>query len=323
MNTWGREGLPFLFIWDYDLKAPMAFPLNELPGKGIFFRTPHQSLLPSFSGAPQQLTHFEKAPMPFDAYHKAFEYVHRHILRGNSYLLNLTFPTPIYTQLGLGDIFRLSHAPYKLWVAHQMVVFSPESFVTIRGNQIASFPMKGTIDASVPMAEVRIMEDRKEKAEHTIIVDLIRNDLSMVARKVGVRRFRYLDRIHTQGKTLLQVSSEINGTLPGDWRSRIGDLLYTLLPAGSISGAPKPKTLELIREAEQYDRGYYTGIFGVFDGENLDSAVMIRFIEQQGSQLVYKSGGGITALSEVEKEYQELIDKVYLPLEMPVSAAQP
>jgi len=87
-----------------------------------------------------------------------------------------------------------------------------------------------------------------------------------------------------------------------------------LLPAGSVSGAPKKKTVEIIRNAEGQDRGYYTGIFGFFDGNNLDSGVMIRYIEKIGDQLVYRSGGGITTHSNWKSEYQELIDKVYVPI---------
>jgi len=93
----------------------------------------------------------------------------------------------------------------------------------------------------------------------------------------------------------------------------MGDILLSLLPAGSISGAPKIKTLEIIKEVESYRRGFFTGVFGYFDGEQLDSAVMIRFIEQNPNQLIYKSGGGITIDSNVSLEYQEMLEKVYLP----------
>jgi para-aminobenzoate synthetase component 1 len=109
------------------------------------------------------------------------------------------------------------------------------------------------------------------------------------------------------------MSSEISGELPLNYYETLGDLIFKLLPAGSISGAPKKKTVEIIRQAEQYDRGFYTGIFGIFDGENLDSGVMIRFIEQTAEGLFYKSGGGITAKSNCSEEYQELIAKIYVP----------
>ena len=86
-----------------------------------------------------------------------------------------------------------------------------------------------------------------------------------------------------------------------------------MLPAGSISGAPKKETIRIIKESEIDDRGYYTGIFGVFNGKELDSAVMIRFIEKNDTGYVYRSGGGITFLSQIEKEYEELIKKIYVP----------
>jgi para-aminobenzoate synthetase component 1 len=110
------------------------------------------------------------------------------------------------------------------------------------------------------------------------------------------------------------VSSKITGRLPSDYRTRLGDIIFTLLPAGSICGAPKRKTVEIILENELDPRGYYTGIFGIYDGETLDSGVMIRFIEQRDGSLIYRSGGGITAWSDPEMEYQELIDKIYVPL---------
>ena len=172
--------------------------------------------------------------------------------------------------------------------------------------------MKGTIDASVPDAERSILNDEKEMAEHSTIVDLIRNDLSMVSENVHVSKFRYIDRIYTNEGDILQVSSEITGKLREGYR--LGDIITKMLPAGSVTGAPKNETLRIIKECEQYDRGWYTGVFGIFDGQSLDSSVMIRFIEKNGNGYIYKSGGGITCLSDPEKEYYELISKVYVPV---------
>ena len=174
--------------------------------------------------------------------------------------------------------------------------------------------MKGTMDATLEKAEELILADTKELAEHHTIVDLIRNDLSLISDNVRVEEFRYLQRIRTNHKDLWQVSSKISGTLQAGYHENIGDVLFTLLPAGSVSGAPKPKTVQIIRKAENYERGYYTGIFGVFDGNNLDSCVLIRFLENQHSHLVFKSGGGITFMSKAENEYEEMIKKVYVPM---------
>ena len=90
--------------------------------------------------------------------------------------------------------------------------------------------------------------------------------------------------------------------------------IFRLLPAGSITGAPKPKTVEIIAQAEDYRRGFYTGIMGHYADGQLDSAVMIRFIEQENGQLHFKAGGGITAKSRWESEYNEVIQKIYVPI---------
>jgi para-aminobenzoate synthetase component I len=173
--------------------------------------------------------------------------------------------------------------------------------------------MKGTIDASIQDAEQVILNDVKETAEHYTIVDLIRNDLNSVSKQVRVERFRYIDTIVTHEKKLLQVSSEVCGVLDKNYLSQIGDIIFALLPAGSVSGAPKSKTLEIIKATEERERGYYTGIFGIFDGYNLDSGVMIRYIEKSSKGYVYYSGGGITSFSNPLSEYQEMIDKIYVP----------
>ncbi len=174
--------------------------------------------------------------------------------------------------------------------------------------------MKGTIDADIPDAKNIILNDRKETAEHYTIVDLIRNDLNQIAKNVKVERFRYIDKIRTNRKNLLQVSSEISGELPADYYKNIGTILDKLLPAGSISGAPKKKTLEIIKTTETHKRNYYTGVAGFFDGKNLDSFVMIRFVEKNGNKFFFKSGGGITNFSNVQSEYDELCNKIYIPI---------
>lgn len=303
-----------MFLVDYLSEKPLAWPLKDVNPDELHF---------DFNGfSNQSFTkkkdlpgdfYFRKFPVSFEEYKSRFDFVIKNLKAGNSFLVNLSLPTRIETSLSLLDIYQNSTALYKLWFKNEFACFSPEIFVRIKGNRIASFPMKGTIDASVPDAENVILSDYKEAAEHATIVDLIRNDLSMVAQKIWVEKYRYIDRIYTNDKTLLQVSSEIAGILPDDFNGKYGDLLLKLLPAGSITGAPKPSTMRIIKDAEGYERGYYTGIMGYFDGENFESAVMIRFIENRHEKLVFKSGGGITARSNAQSEYQELIDKVYLP----------
>lgn len=159
------------------------------------------------------------------------------------------------------------------------------------------------------------MSDKKEAAEHATIVDLIRNDLSRVAEHVRVDKYRYIDVLHTNKGIILQTSSEISGKLPTDYQKHIGNILDAMLPTGSITGAPKDKTMEIIHEAEDYDRGFYTRIMGIYNNGELNSAVMIRFLENDGIGTYFKAGGGITSKSDCRKEYEEVLQKVYLPFE--------
>jgi para-aminobenzoate synthetase component 1 len=186
--------------------------------------------------------------------------------------------------------------------------------VEIEENKISTYPMKGTIDARLEDAENTLLNNPKEMAEHIMITDLMRNDLGIVGSKVKVERFRYVEEIQAGEKALLQVSSKITATLEAKWRDNIGSLLAKLLPAGSITGTPKKSTVDIIKKIEKSERGFYTGVFGIFDGKSLRSAVMIRFIEKDNTQLYYKSGGGITLDSDAQSEYEELMDKIYLPL---------
>lgn len=313
MNGYGSRRTPFLFVIDFQEEGPIILPLDQARENRIFYDINGNTNHPGRKGANQPLR-FKKHPVTFDDYLQAFRIVQENLNRGNSYLLNLTFPTRIEINLTLQDIFLMSVAKYRLLLKNRFVAFSPETFVQIRDGEISSCPMKGTIDAHVEDAERRILSNPKETAEHTTIVDLIRNDLSSVAKSVRVDRFRYVERIRTNQRDLLQVSSRIAGRLPVDYHKNIGSILFSLLPAGSVTGAPKKKTVEIIQSAETYKRGYYTGVVGLFDGHNLDSGVLIRFIEQTDEGFVYKSGGGITVFSDPRAEYQEMIDKVYVPI---------
>lgn len=312
LNEWGKQKIPFAFLIDFKGGNPFIFPLDE-PIKEIFWKIPGFSNVGEFR-LNGELKIWKTSPVSFEKFKIGFERIMWHIHNGDTYLLNFTQPTHVETNLSLEEIFHISSAPYKIYLKDKFVCFSPEPFIKIENGKIYSFPMKGTIDADIENAKQIILTDSKEIAEHNTIVDLIRNDLSLVAENVVVEKFRYLSYIQTNQKNLWQVSSEISGDLPKNYTDNIGDILFALLPAGSISGAPKKKTLEIIAKTENYERGYYTGVFGIFDGENLDSCVLIRYIENQNGQKVYKSGGGITFMSEAEKEYDELLKKVYVPI---------
>lgn len=312
MNAWGGAGKPFFFLFDFDLLRPVVLPLEETLAAGILLEMPEYAN--TTGSAEKKMILLEHDEYSFESYSEQFHRVVAAIRAGDSFLVNLTCQTPVRLNLGIKQVYNSVRAKYKLLYKNEFLVFSPETFVQIQEGVISSCPMKGTLDASISNALQILTDNPKEKAEHSTIVDLIRNDLSIVATDVRVKRFRYIEEISAGSGRLLQASSEITGQLPKDYPSRIGDILLALLPAGSVTGAPKKRTVEIIRETETYPRGYYTGIFGIFDGRNLDSAVSIRFLENTPSGVVYKSGGGITAQSDLRQEYEEMIQKIYVPL---------
>jgi len=301
------SGVPCFFYTDFKGERFHCFTLNELKNEDIEFDFQSGS---NIRNSPHKPIYY---PIDINIYREKFDAVQEHIRRGNTYLLNLTQRTPIESNYSLKEIYTMAHAPYKLRVKDEFVCFSPEPFITIEKNTIHTYPMKGTIDAALPNAVDIILNDPKESAEHTMIVDLLRNDLGIVANEIRVEKFRYITTINTGNKKLHQVSSHISGKLKNNWKKNAGELLKSLLPAGSISGTPKRKTIEIIEEIEGFDRGYFTGVFGHFDGENLYSAVSIRFIENSKGKLSYKSGGGITSESDCKSEYNEMLDKIYIP----------
>jgi para-aminobenzoate synthetase component I len=311
MNELGAMGKPFVFVIDFDFEKPMIFGFDDT--SSVLWKTPELANFQSGKYSEKDVA-WNVYPVELEQYQKAFDCVQQHIHTGDTYLLNLTMPSRVETNLTTEEIFHRSEAPYKIWLKDQFVCFSPEIFVQIDDGIISSFPMKGTIDANIENAEQLLLNDEKEVAEHHTIVDLIRNDLSIVASEVEVERLMYIDRICTNRGELLQMSSQISGQLPANYQQSIGTILTKLLPAGSICGAPKQKTVEIIKQAEHYQRGYYTGVFGVFDGKNLDSCVLIRYLEKEGDDLIFKSGGGITFLSDCRAEYEEMIQKVYVPI---------
>ncbi|MGB3750093.1 MAG: aminodeoxychorismate synthase component I [Arcobacteraceae bacterium] len=307
LNFYGEKKEPFFFIINYDTTQFEVIPLKKLP-KNIRFQISEKITTKKHNHS------LKKIESDFQEYKNKFIQLQKEIKDGNTYLANLTTTTQIKSDLSLVEIYDIANAKFKLNYKNKFICFSPEKFCTIKNDTIFTYPMKGTIDANVPNAKSIIIEDEKELAEHTMIVDLLRNDLSIICKKVTVEKFRYIDTINAGDKKLLQVSSKISGKLEKNWESNIGDIITSILPAGSITGTPKRKTVQILESIEEYERGYFTGVFGVYDGVTLQSAVMIRFIEKdEDGNLIYKSGGGITCDSDLHKEYQEMCDKVYIP----------
>ena len=316
MNRLAKENKDFVFIINYEANGAYVAETSDIDPTELLCSFPSFDNVPSDESCNNEEVEWQIQPLTRDEYEPRINLIKHYEQQGDSYLANLTCKIPIQTNLSLHDIFLRSKALYRCWMKGKFVCFSPEIFVRINEKGvISSYPMKGTIAATVPHASKTLLDNKKEAAEHATIVDLIRNDLSMIASKVSVSRYRYIDRLATNKGQILQTSSEITGQLPDDYRERIGSLLFRLLPAGSITGAPKRRTMEIIHEAEGYKRDFYTGVMGCYSNGSLDSAVMIRFIdEDEQGHYYYKAGGGITAQSNNDDEYNEVIEKVYVPI---------
>ena len=371
INRLASQDEPFLFVINYQGDKAFIRQLSDInPEECLFDFEGRGNSSDEMKNNSEKIAEisWQIAPPLYEDYERSFDIVKNNIMAGNSYLTNLTCKVPVSCNHSLEDIFNQAKGKYKLLIRRKrtqaedkahlkeeaqnkahlkeenieenftpFVCFSPETFVRIKNGRIYSYPMKGTLDASLPDSEKQLMEDRKEAAEHATIVDLIRNDLSRVAEDVRVDKYRYIDVLHTNKGDILQTSSEISGRLPEEYPHHLGEILDAQLPAGSITGAPKDKTMQIIQEAEGYDRGFYTGIMGIYNQGELNSAVMIRFIEEETSpvdfeadgeknfkanegkkpkesrKLYFKAGGGITSKSDCRREYEEVIQKIYLP----------
>ncbi len=292
-----------MFFTSYDKKSFEIHKLSEIPS-GIRYA------LDSKGSDENIILTYEKEE--FALYKRRFDLVQRHIEAGDFYLANLTQKTKLTTDATLEEIYDAAACLFKLYKKGSFVCFTPERFVSIKNDKISTFPMKGTSKNDNDLRE--LLSDTKEYAEHLMSVDLLRNDLALVAKEVRVERFRYAERIRGSRGDFFQTSTKISGKLDKNWSANIGTILDTLLPAGSITGTPKRSVVDSLAHIEEGGRGYFCGVGGVYDGETLESFVLIRFVEQEWDTLYYKSGGGITALSDAKSEYEEVYKKIYVPI---------
>ena len=172
MNALAGANVPFLFIVDYAQEQSHIEPLDRIDPATCLFQFPKAGNTETAATALARSTAARCAgPIQWDitppspaAYRHSFDLVKQNLLAGNSYLTNLTCRVPVTTNLTLEEIFLHSEALYKLWLKDRFVCFSPEIFVRIEKGKIKSFPMKGTIDATLPDAEQLLMQDTKEAA---------------------------------------------------------------------------------------------------------------------------------------------------------------
>ncbi len=252
---------------------------------------------------------------------EAFVRVQSELRRGNSYETNLTFRTVVRSSADplctYRRLRRLSPAPYAAFLTHQgasVLSSSPERFATLRPDRwLETRPIKGTTprdedpEADAEAAK-RLVSEPKFRGENLMIVDLLRNDLSQVCEVGSVA---VTDLMHVESyPSVHQLVSTIRGRLRNDVSTM--HALHALFPGGSMTGAPKQRTMQIIADVETSPRGVYSGALGwIRDDGSVDLGIIIRSLVHQGDRYTLGTGGGITVRSECDDEYAETQWKVH------------
>jgi para-aminobenzoate synthetase / 4-amino-4-deoxychorismate lyase len=256
--------------------------------------------------------------IPRPAYQAKIQRIRDYIAAGDTYQVNFTNrvafetqPTPAETFASLATQQPVAYSAFLNLGDRQILSFSPELFFRIENGKILTRPMKGTMPRGLDAAEdaaasIRLRNDPKNRSEHVMIVDLLRNDLGRICTmgSVDVEQLFTVERY----PTLLQMTSAISGAL----RPNISyyEIFRALFPCGSITGAPKVRTMQIIRELEDQPRGIYTGAIG-FIAPNRNSVfnVAIRTLVMENGHASLGVGGGIVADSDPADEYRECLLK--------------
>ena len=253
-------------------------------------------------------------------YNAALEAIRQHLVAGDTYQVNYTFrlraaldalPASLYNRLA-----RAQQAPFAAfldWEDHAILSVSPELFFRLKNGRLETRPMKGTRRRGRWLAEDHqmaedLVQSPKDRAENVMITDMLRNDLGRisVSGSVGVPTLFHAERYPTLWQLTSTVQSELAAGVG------LVELFAALFPCASVTGAPKVRTMEIIRALERQARGVYTGAIG-FVSPGLEAcfnvAIRTAHLNRMGGWLEYGVGGGITWDSSVDSEYDECFVK--------------
>ena len=240
--------------------------------------------------------------------------IKQHIREGDIYQANFTTRLDVRTSLNPFDAYsrlrNLNPAPYSAWLNfgdYQVLSSSPERMFLKGKDRITTGPIKGTIatgenDIETLRNRRRLLDSSKDKAELLMIVDLERNDLGRIARTGSV----HVDELYRPEtySSVIHLVSDISARLRPN--TTMKEILAALLPGGSITGAPKKRAVEILRDLETAARSVYTGVIGYVHGDRADFSIAIRTMTHTGGVFHVYAGGGIVADSEPEAEYDEM-----------------
>ncbi len=252
-------------------------------------------------------------------YTDKFNRVQQYLHSGDCYQINLTQRFESQYQgdewLAYLKLRQSNKAPFSAFIRtpnNALLSISPERFIQLRGEDIQTKPIKGTMPRSHDLqqdqqAKQQLVNSEKDRAENLMIVDLLRNDMGKVAQSGSVRVPKLFD--IESFPAVHHLVSTVTAKLAPQYRGC--DLLRAAFPGGSITGAPKIRAMEIIEELEPSRRSLYCGSIGYIsqDGQ-MDSSITIRTLVAENNKLYCWAGGGIVADSQVDAEYQESYDKV-------------
>lgn len=272
-------------------------PVNEMPGKLLSEVKPL----------------FDK-----ERYCNMVKKAQHHIKEGDIFQIVLSNRLEADYDGSLLNVYRvlrtLNPSPYMFYFSGtdvEVAGASPETLVKLEDGSLYTFPLAGTrprgkTDEEDKALEADLLADPKELAEHNMLVDLGRNDIGKISEfgSVEVVKYHSIERY----SHVMHIGSTVKGTIKSD--KDAFDAVYSILPAGTLSGAPKIKACQLINDLENNKRGIYGGAIGYIDFTgNLDTCIAIRIAYKKGKKVFVRSGAGIVADSVPENEYQECINK--------------
>lgn len=253
-------------------------------------------------------------------YQRAFDSIKNYIEAGDTYQVNFTFPLhgnvdgdSFSCFRAIGESQGAAYSAYLEIGSHRILSFSPELFVECRGDRLITRPMKGTLargrwrEEDLGRAE-QLKASAKDRAENVMIVDMLRSDLGKVA-EIGSVEVSDLFKVERL-RRVLQMTSTITAVRRSD--VSLVDVLQALFPCGSVTGAPKPRTMAIINELEAQPRGIYTGAIGMLspNGDALfNVAIRTLVVEAESGAATINVGGGITWDSTADGEYEECVLK--------------
>lgn len=252
-------------------------------------------------------------------YHQSFDKIQQYILSGDCYQVNLA---QRFQADYRGDEYQAyqallveNKAPFAAFIrlpTHIILSVSPERFLSLTGEQIQTKPIKGTMPRHAdPVQDLankqHLLHSEKDQAENLMIVDLLRNDIGRVC-KPGSVSVPSLFNIESF-PAVHHLVSTVTGQLDAQYTCE--DLLRACFPGGSITGAPKIRSMEIICELEKFQREIYCGSIAYINGNgDMDSSITIRTLVCQDNRIYCWAGGGIVADSNAQSEYKECFDKV-------------